>query len=212
MNTIKSTLLLFATSMLIISYTSARILNSLNILVINNLRLMNTILIIVIIVLYSSHIYYFFTSAKQLSQHLKDSVDALFQIININNLIQNDYLVYEVNGVKSSIFQLQKILLVIILIFPPSLIYVMYYIINKFRSHLIHEYKAVYLISYLLKNIKPLGGDLFNVRKFTDFLILSILTFGMYNAYNWYKFSKNLENHLKIYNKWYSELIDILPP
>lgn len=212
MNTIKSTLLLFATSMLIISYTSTRILNSLNILVINNLRLMNTVLIIVIIVLYSSYIYYFFTSAKQLSQHLKDSVDALFQIININNLIQNNYLVYEVNGMKSSIFQLQKILLAIILIFPPSLIYVMYYIINKFRSHLIHEYKAVYLISYLLKNIKPLGGDLLNVRKFTDFLILSILTFGMYNAYHWYKFSKNLENHLKIYNKWYSELIDTLPP
>jgi len=211
MNTIKSTLLLFVVSILTISYTSLQILHSLNILAINNLGLINTVLIIVIIVFFLFYIYYFFTLVKQLSQHFKDSVDILSQIINISNLIQNSYLVYEINGMKSSIIQLRRILLVIMLIFPPFLIYVMYYIINKFRSHLIHEYKVVYLISYLLKNIKPLGGDLPNVRKFTDFLTLSILTFGMYNVYYWYKFSKNLENHLRIYNKWYNELIDILP-
>jgi len=204
MNAVKSTLLLFSLSTLVILYTSMQILVSLNIVVINNLELMIAIFMIVIILLFLSYIYYFFILMKQLSQHFKDSVNVLIEIINVNNLIQNSYLVYEVNEMKTSIIQLQKILLVII--FPPSLIYIMHYIINKFQSHLLHEYKAIYLISYSLKNIKPLGGDLFSIRKFTDFLILSILTFGMYNVYYWYKFSKSLEDHLQAYDKWYNEL------
>ncbi len=201
MGVIKSSVLLFIISILIISYISIRTLKILNILMFNDTEI--GFFISIIIIFFLLYTYYFFFYVRLLSHHIESSINILTEIIKANNLNQNEHLISEINELKSSVIKLQKILPIILLVFPPSLIYIIYYINNRFRNHLIHEYKTIYLISYALnERITFLGGDLPDIKRFTEFTMLSLITFGVYLAYQWYKFSRNLDDHLKTYNEW----------
>jgi hypothetical protein len=203
MNTIKSTTLLLIISLIFIFYVCMQFLFFFNILVIYNPQEMYTIFMTVIVTSFLFYIRYFYDTINQLSSHINSSINTIIKLTNANNL--NDYyLLQEIDNIKSFTITFRRSYIVFLLIFPPSIIYIFYNIKVKFHKHILHEYQAIYLIA--TKNIahaKLLGGDIPKVRRLTEIILLSVLSLGLYLAYEWYNFSQDLKEHLKLYNEWY---------
>ncbi len=205
MNIIKSTALLFIISLIFIFYACIQFLLSFNILVIYNPQEMYTIFMIVVVASFLLYIRYFYNTVNQLSSHINNSINAIIRLINANNL--NDYyLLQEIDNIKSFTITFRRRHIIFLLVFPPLIIYIFYNIKFKFHKHVLHEYRAIYLIATRnIVNVKLLGGDIPKVRRLTEIILLSVLSLGLYLAYEWYNFSQDLKEHLKLYNEWYKE-------
>ncbi|MEM3833104.1 MAG: hypothetical protein QW128_05870 [Thermoprotei archaeon] len=150
------------------------------------------------------YVYYFYNMINKLSSHIKNSIDTIIRLMNANNLVNDYYLLQEIDDAKSSTITFRRSYLIFLLIFPPSVIYIFYNIKLKFRKHAIHEYRAIYLIATKgIGHVKLLGGNIPKVERLTEIILLSILSLGLYLTYKWYDFSRHLEEHLKSYNTWY---------
>lgn len=203
--TVRSTILLFVISLIFIFYVSIQFLLSLNFLIIGSLNEIYIVSMVIFIISFLLYVYYFYSAINKLSSHINSSTNIITEIVMTNNLANDHYLLQELNGIKASIIVFRKIYLLILFIFPPFVIYVLYYVKKIFCQHVIHEYKTIYLIvNKNVRDVKLLGGNIPKTRKLTEIIVLSILSFGVYLVYEWYIFSRDLEEHLKLYEMWIS--------